>query len=768
MKYKILYTSILFALYSCSVNASLITDSGVEQSSIVVSSNDSDSATNPLNIKGSNTIAIGNGVHIDIDQNTTDARGASDGSIAIGSNTKTKYEGTTAIGKNSIANGWRSTAIGVDAKATDESATAMGNQSLSTGWGSSAYGAASKAIHAGSTAIGNWAQSTATYGTALGTSSNATGNYSTALGTLSKANEYGAISIGLHSESLGKNSIANGTNSQASGENNIAIGHDSTAVKGSNSVAIGANSKIGYGSNSIALGTKSNVVGNNAIALGNNSLTNGSSAISLGDNAKVSGGSGIAIGKNASQGKWREKFPTENPISVTGGIAIGDSSQTTDVASVALGGKAKANNAYTTAIGNGAIAEGKSSTALGSGASSQSWGSVALGLDSVANRVKGDVGYLSAEKTVGNESSITAKMSAQTQERLKELNSKINEYSKIVDPIANAYYSLSNEYNQKLQEVYDSNLQGEEYSKKINELRAQYQSEVVKRSAALNSTPEYAELQKLQAEKSGLLSTYISTKGAISIGNDAVTNENGEIIQHANTRQLTNLAAGSKDTDAVNVAQLKDLQSVMESADNALSKRITDNKTQIDDNKKNIVENSNAIKNNTNSIVKNEQNITNNMNSINKISDEVKNNNQRIDENSNAIKNNTNSIVKNEQNITNNTNSINKISNEMKNNNQRFDQLESKIVSNEHYIRDVAKEMHRGLASQAALNGLFQPYGVGKFNFTAAVGGYNSETAIAVGSGYRVNESVALKAGIATNTGNFEGVTYNAGVNLEW
>ncbi|EPL0286125.1 YadA-like family protein [Proteus mirabilis] len=389
-------------------------------------------------------------------------------------------------------------------------------------------------------------------------------------------------------------------------------------------------------------------------------------------------------------------------------------------------------------------------------------------MDSVANRVKGDVGYLSAEKTVGNESSITAKMSAQTQERLKELNSKINEYSKIVDPIANAYYSLSNEYNQKLQEVYDSNLQGEEYSKKINELRAQYQSEVVKRSAALNSTPEYAELQKLQAEKSGLLSTYISTKGAISIGNDTVTNENGEIIQHANTRQLTNLAAGSKDTDAVNVAQLKDLQSVMESADNALSKRITDNKTQIDDNKKNIVENSNAIKNNTNSIVKNEQNITNNTNSINKISDEVKNNNQRIDENSNAIKNNTNSIVKNEQNITNNTNSINKISNEMKNNNQRFDQLESKIVSNEHYIRDVAKEMHRGLASQAALNGLFQPYGVGKFNFTAAVGGYNSETAIAVGSGYRVNESVALKAGIATNTGNFEGVTYNAGVNLEW
>lgn len=76
------------------------------------------------------------------------------------------------------------------------------------------------------------------------------------------------------------------------------------------------------------------------------------------------------------------------------------------------------------------------------------------------------------------------------------------------------------------------------------------------------------------------------------------------------------------------------------------------------------------------------------------------------------------------------------------------------------------KKLKRGLASQAALSGLFQPYTVGKFNATAAVGGYNSQQAVAVGAGYRFNEHVAGKAGVA-----FAGhgdVSYHAGVNFEW
>lgn len=78
------------------------------------------------------------------------------------------------------------------------------------------------------------------------------------------------------------------------------------------------------------------------------------------------------------------------------------------------------------------------------------------------------------------------------------------------------------------------------------------------------------------------------------------------------------------------------------------------------------------------------------------------------------------------------------------------------------------KKIDRGLASTAALSGLFQPYGVGKFNFTAGVGGYRSESALAIGSGYRLDENVAIKAGVSTSTSNTSAVMYNTSVNFEW
>ena len=95
---------------------------------------------------------------------------------------------------------------------------------------------------------------------------------------------------------------------------------------------------------------------------------------------------------------------------------------------------------------------------------------------------------------------------------------------------------------------------------------------------------------------------------------------------------------------------------------------------------------------------------------------------------------------------------------EMKNNfaavNSRIDKLDDK--------------MKKGFASQAALNGLFQPYNVGKFNVSAAIGGYDSEQAMALGAGYRFNKNFAIKAGIASDLGGFDHVTYNVGANFEF
>ena len=102
---------------------------------------------------------------------------------------------------------------------------------------------------------------------------------------------------------------------------------------------------------------------------------------------------------------------------------------------------------------------------------------------------------------------------------------------------------------------------------------------------------------------------------------------------------------------------------------------------------------------------------------------------------------------------------INKLRTDVNTHTKRLDHLDNRV-------NKLDKDLKRGLAAQAALTGLFQPYTVGKANFTAAVGGYKSQTAVAIGTGYRYNQNIATKAGVAFTQGG--GVTYNAGVNFEW
>ena len=92
----------------------------------------------------------------------------------------------------------------------------------------------------------------------------------------------------------------------------------------------------------------------------------------------------------------------------------------------------------------------------------------------------------------------------------------------------------------------------------------------------------------------------------------------------------------------------------------------------------------------------------------------------------------------------------------------------ARIDSLDKNVANLRKETRQGLAAQAALSGLFQPYSVGKFNLTAALGGFKSDTAVAVGAGYRFNENFAAKAGLAVGTSSGSSASYNVGVNYEW
>lgn len=77
---------------------------------------------------------------------------------------------------------------------------------------------------------------------------------------------------------------------------------------------------------------------------------------------------------------------------------------------------------------------------------------------------------------------------------------------------------------------------------------------------------------------------------------------------------------------------------------------------------------------------------------------------------------------------------------------------------------EVKDDMRQGLAMNAAMSGLFKPYNVGHFNVTAAFGGYKSEQAVALGSGYRVTDRVAVSVGVASSLTHRAGVMANVGV----
>ena len=208
--------------------------------------------------------------------------------------------------------------------------------------------------------------------------------------------------------------------------------------------------------------------------------------------------------------------------------------------------------------------------------------------------------------------------------------------------------------------------------------------------------------------------------------------QNGVIKTKASKEYVDGKLADKADKAALankaDQATVENYHNSLVKAHESTQKAVDDNKTKIAANKAAVTKNEAAIKDNKEAVAKNEE----------------------------AIKANTAGIAQlksAQQNVT-------ALKTKVDQNSARIDQLDNRVS-------DLDKEVKNGLASQAALSGLFQPYNVGKVNMSAAVGGYKSKTALAVGTGYRFNENVAAKAGVAFSA-NGGGATYNAGVNFEW
>lgn len=306
------------------------------------------------------------------------------------------------------------------------------------------------------------------------------------------------MAIGTSSVAKGNYSTAIGNQSNVAGDYSLAIGNKSKIIKGSSSMAIG-NSSEAHDADSTAVGAKS-YAASSATAIGKSSKSTAMGGVSIGVSSEVGNAGGIAIGRSA-------KNVSSNGTNQKSGIAIGNFSNAQGEQSFAIGPSANALGNYSIAFGE--LAKTESGT---------KWATV-LGHEST-------IGKNATKSTIiGSESSISENANSST---------AVGEGTHVYKACGTALGAGS-----KVKGNYGTAL-GTNSS--------------VTEDSDFGVAIGYASIADRAAGELGYLAdtdtmdiTWRANKGAVSVGSSAAKF----------TRQITNVAAGTYDTDAVNVAQLK-------------------------------------------------------------------------------------------------------------------------------------------------------------------------------------------------------------------
>ena len=260
---------------------------------------------------------------------------------------------------------------------------------------------------------------------------------------------------------------------------------------------------------------------NNSIAIGPNASTDNAatSSVAIGDGANTTGRSTVALGLSAQATSANATALGANSIaSQDDTVAVGHGAKATDGNASAFGADAIASNIESTAIGHGTAASGASSTALGN--RTKVGGTAGVGIGMLANATKD---YSIA---IGGESSSTADNSI-----------AIGRKSSVSENDSIAIGTRSNASAVKSIAIGDgasaTTADGVAIGSKSVASTA---AGVAGYNANTGRTDTYANLTG---------ATLTSTLGGVAVG---TTNQ---------TRQINYVAAGTADTDAVNVAQLK-------------------------------------------------------------------------------------------------------------------------------------------------------------------------------------------------------------------
>jgi len=507
------------------------------------------------NARAYEDVAIGykatSGAELKIENGKEVTHSSNQSSVAVGTYAQATHVATTAIGAHAQAINNFATAVGAGAIADHENASAFGEGAKAQGTYSTALGKGAIATKDYAVALGKEASSTNTYSTSIGTKANATGQSSLAIGgaaidslpikTNKEGKQYSELEDGVGAKATGQDSaaigasanatakaalavgkmanasanstIAVGDQAQASGEKATSIGAGAIA-KNEGTIAIGNGAKVGAtngnvaANNGIAIGTESESKNEQAIAVGKKAIAAGNNSIALGNATTTTGGEGVAIGNTASASHHSVAFGSQAKATAEGGYssAFGNESEANKADSSALGNTAKALAKNATSVGaHSKVTEtAENGSALGRSANVSATNGTALGSSSKVEAENGTaVGTSATVSTAGGVA--LGQGSKSTRAALDGKNITITSQGNIVSS-----NHITDKDNSPVSDVYAP-------VKLIND------SSILER----------------------VKNTIKGTAGAVSLGNDSTT------------RQLTNLAPGSADSDAVNVAQLK-------------------------------------------------------------------------------------------------------------------------------------------------------------------------------------------------------------------
>ena len=360
------------------------------------------------------------------------------------------------------------------------------------------------------TAVGAGAHATGQSTVALGLLAQATSGKATALGSKSVASEDAAVAVGSDAKATGGYASALGADATASNNDATAFGHG-TVASGASSTALGSRAKSG-GVGGVGIGMLANATNQYGVAIGGYSSSTADNSIAIGRNSSVTGENGIAIGT----------FTTSKGAN---GVAVGTNGTTSELGGVAVGQAAKANKFNSVAIGMKVTADGDNSVALGGSANANSEGTIAIGsYGSTPTKATGNRALAIGSATTANGLESIA------------IGSRVNstsQHSIAIGTGSNASAVKSVAIGPDSRASVDGGVA----------LGRDSVADVAGGTANKGYNPNTNRTDVYSGLNGNVLT---STTGAVSIGNGSTV-----------TRQLTGLAAGIRDTDAVNVAQLK-------------------------------------------------------------------------------------------------------------------------------------------------------------------------------------------------------------------